>query len=203
MKINYKLFLILLFIIGVGICAGSFFEAGMADNSKSGFFDALSNFFADSDVADAEGEASLVKSFFSSFCSFLPALLVGYLSAFLPFLLPLVPLYIFTRGISVGFSAAAILETFGMKGILYILTTLMPPHLIQLPVFCFLGILSMQIGREVFALALSMGRKSAAVRSAKKALSYDIKKYSLFYLGGGVLLVISCLLQVFLLQGGF
>lgn len=203
MKINYKLFLILLFIIAVGICTGSFFEAGMADNSKSGFFNALSNFFADSNAKDAEVEASIVKSFFSSFCSFLPALLVGYLSAFLPFLLPLVPLYIFTRGISVGFSAAAILETFGMKGVLYILTTLMPPHLIQLPVCCFLGILSMQTGREVLALALSMGRKSAAVRSAKKSLSYDIKKYSLLYLGGSALLVISCLLQVFLLQGGF
>lgn len=203
MKINYKLFLLLLFIIAVGICTGSFFEAGMADNSKSGFFDALSNFFATSDSKNADGEVSLVKNFLSSFGSFLPALLVGYLSAFLPLLLPLVPLYIFTRGISVGFSAAAILETFGLRGILYILTTLMPPHLIQLPVFCFLGILSMQTGREVLAFAFSAGRKSAGVRSAKKSLSYDLKKYSLLYLGGTILLLISCLLQVVLLQGGF
>ena len=202
MKINYKIFWVFLFIIAVGICTGSFFETGMTDGSKSGFFDALSSFFHAAGAGSTESENFFSENFLSALGTFLPVLLIGYGSAFLPILLPLIPLYIFTRGMSVGFSAAAILETFGLKGIGYILTTLMPPHFIQLPVFCFLGILSLQNGIATLSYLFSSRRRSAASRSSKKALQSDIRKYSVFYAAGGTLIVISCLLQAFLLQAG-
>lgn len=202
MKINYKIFGVFLFIIAVGICTGSFFETSMTDGSKSGFFDALISFFHAVGAGSTESKNFFFENFLSALGSFLPVLLIGYVSAFLPILLPLIPLYIFTRGMSVGFSAAAILETFGLKGIGYILTTLMPPHFIQLPVFCFLGILSFQTGLATLSYLFSSRRRSAASRSAKKALQSDIRKYSVFYAAGGALIVISCLLQAFLLQAG-
>ena len=202
MKINYKIFGVFLFIIAVGICTGSFFETGMTDGSKSEFFDALISFFHAAGAGNTESKNFFFENFLSALGSFLPVLLIGYVSAFLPILLPLIPLYIFTRGMSVGFSAAAILETFGLKGIGYILTTLMPPHFIQLPVFCFLGILSFQTGLVTLSYLFSSRRRSAASRSAKKALQSDIRKYSVFYAAGGALIVISCLLQAFLLQAG-
>ena len=135
MKINYKIFWVFLFIIAVGICTGSFFETGMTDGSKSGFFDALISFFHVAEAGGGDGENFSSENFLSALGSFLPVLLIGYVSAFLPILLPLIPLYIFTRGVSVGFSAAAILEAFGLKGTAYILITLMPPHFIQLHTF--------------------------------------------------------------------
>ena len=202
MKINYKIFGVFLFIIAVGICTGSFFETGMTDGSKSGFFDALISFFHAAEAGGTESENFFSENFLSALGSFLPVLLIGYVSAFLPILLPLIPRYIFTRGMSVGFSAAAILETFGLKGIGYILTMLMPPHFIQLPVFCFLGILSFQTGLVTLSYLFSSRRRSAASRSAKKALQSDIRKYSVSYAAGGALIVISCLLQAFLLQAG-
>ena len=116
MKINYKIFWVFLFIIAVGICTGSFFETGMTDGSKSGFFDALISFFHVAEAGGGDGENFSSENFLSALGSFLPVLLIGYVSAFLPILLPLIPLYIFTRGVSVGFSAAAILEAFGLKG---------------------------------------------------------------------------------------
>lgn len=200
MRINYKIFGAFLFIIAVGICAGSFFETSMASSEKSGFFDALSSFFGYSAKTDAENSDLFAENLFSSLCSFLPVLGIGYISAFLPFLLPLIPLYIFTRGVSVGFSAAAILEAFGLQGIPHILISLMPTHLIQLPAFCFLGIISIRTGFKTLAFIFSARKKSAAMRSTRKALQSEIRKYSLFYLEGSVLIVISCLLQEFLLQ---
>ena len=200
MRINYKIFGIFIFIIAVGICAGSFFEASMAGSEKSGFFDALNTFFGYSAKTGNESSELLSENIFSAFRSFLPALGIGYASAFLPFLLPFVPLYIFTRGVSVGFSAAVIFETFGLKGAAYVLTSLMPPHLLQLPVFCFLGIISLQTGCETAAYIFSRKKNSTALRSAKKVLFSDIRKYSLFYLAGSLLIFISCLLQTFLLQ---
>ncbi len=205
MKINYRIFGIFLFLIAVGICAGSFFETSMAGGEKSGFFAALSDFFGDSAKAGAEGaklfsEKLFSEALFSAFCSFLPALGIGYASAFLPFLLPLIPLYMFMRGASVGFSAAAIFETFGTKGAAYILTSLMPPNLILLPVFCFLGVFSCKMGFETVAYILARRTNSAALRAAKKTLLSDLRSYSVFYLAGSLLIFISCLLQEFLLQ---
>ena len=200
MRINYKIFGAFLFIIAVGICAGSFFETSMASSEKSGFFDALSSFFGYPAKADAENSNLFSENLFSSLGYFLPVLGLGYISAFLPFLLPLIPLYIFTRGVSVGFSAAAILETFGLRGILHILISLMPAHLVQLPVFCFLGIISIRASFKTLAFIFSAGRKSSAMGRTRKALQSGMRKYSLFYLEGSVLIVISCLMQEFLLQ---
>ncbi len=194
MRINYKIFGIFLFIIAVGICAGSFFETSMAGSEKSGSFDALNTFFGCYEENDVENSSLLSSSLFSAFFSFLPALGIGYASAFLPFLLPLIPLYIFSCGVSVGFSAAAIFETFGLDGAAYVLTSLMPTHLIRLPVFCFLGIISLQTGFETVVYIFSRRKNSTALRSARKALRADIRKYSLFYLAGSLLIFISCLL---------
>lgn len=204
MKINYKIFGIFLFLIAVGICAGSFFETGMVAGEKSGFFEGLSAFFGDSgkiaEKNNAEGSKLFAENLFSGSFSFLPALGIGFASAFLPFLLPLVPLYIFTCGMSVGFSAAAIFEAFGPEGAAYILTSLLPPHLIRFPVFCFLGMISLQTGFETMAYLFSRRKHAAALRSARKALRADMGKYSAFYLAGSLLIFISCLLQRFLLQ---
>lgn len=205
MKINYNNFGIFLFLIAVGICAGSFFETGMVASEKSGFFDGLSAFFGDSAKIDSvksddEGSKLFARNLFSAFCSFLPALGIGYASAFLPLLLPLIPLYIFMRGASVGFSAAAIFETFGAKGATYILTSLMPPNLILLPVFCFLGVFSCKMGFETAAYIFARRKNSAALRAAKKTWLSDLRSYSVFYLWGSLLIFISCLLQEFLLQ---
>ena len=80
MKINYKIFWVFLFIIAVGICTGSFFETGMTDGSKSGFFDALISFFHVAEAGGGDGENFSSENFLSALGSFLPVLLIGYVS---------------------------------------------------------------------------------------------------------------------------
>ncbi len=202
MRINDKIFLIFLFFAGVGICAGSFFAVGLGDEAKSGIVSVLNAFFrSKTDVSASES-----GSFPQMFLPLLAAVFAAYLSAYLLFPLPLIPVYISLQGVFIGFSAVMTLETFGIKGILYILVLLMPQNLIQLPVFCALGMLSFHVGKEflsIYASRISRGHHSSSARSAMKVLRYDVKLYTLAYLFGAVLIAVSCAMQALLLPSVF
>lgn len=202
MRINYKIFLIFLFFAGVGICAGSFFAVGLGDESKSGIVSVLNAFFG----GETDVSASESGSFLQIFLPLLAAVFAAYLSAYLLLPLPLIPIYITLQGVFIGFSAVMTLETFGIKGILYILILLMPQNLIQLPVFCALGMLSFHVGKEflsVYASRISRVHHLSSARSTMKALQYDVKLYTLAYLFGAALIAVSCAMQAFLLPSVF
>ena len=93
------------------------------------------------------------------------------------------------RGLSFGFSAAMTLEVTGIRGILYIITTLLPQNLIQLPVYCALTALSLQAG--AVRIKRAAGRK-------RNAMQLDAKRYSLIFLTGLGIITLSCLLEAFL-----
>lgn len=202
MRINYKIFLILLFWAGVGICAGSFFAVGLGAESKSGIVSVLNAFFqSKADVSVPAG-----GSFLQMFLPLLAAVFAAYLSAYLLLPLPLIPIYITLQGVFIGFSAVMTLETFGIKGILYILILLMPQNLLQLPVFCALGMLSFHVGKRflsVYASRISRVHHLSSARSAIKTLQYDVKLYTLAYLFGAALIALSCAMQAFLLPSVF
>lgn len=202
MRINYKIFLIFLFLAGVGICAGSFFAVSLGDESKSGIVAELNAFFRNETGVSASESGSFLQMLFP----LLVAVFAAYLSAYLLFPLPLIPVYITLQGVFIGFSAVMTLETFGVKGILYILILLMPQNLIQLPVFCALGMLSFHVGKEflsVYASRISCGHHLSSARSAMKALQDDVKLYTLAYLFGAALITVSCAMQAFLLPSFF
>lgn len=223
MRINGRIFFILLFLCGVGICTGSFFELGLSEEAKSALSAALRVIFqgyigtGSADAAASELNDSGV--FFSSFIMLAKAavapLILGFASAALVFLLPLLPLYVMLRGISIGLSSTMLLETFGAKGVLYIMLTLMPQNVIQIPICCLLCTLSMQLGR-LFAAAflpkllpdfIKKGfphlQKLSQNRSSKKILQANARSYLAFYLLGVLLLIGSCAIQACLLPLAF
>ena len=189
MKINYKITIILLFVICVGISCGAFFEVAMEGENKEYIQDTIANLFK-----SEEEMGSIVPIIKNCVIT----AILGYISPLLFILLPVIPLYILLKGISIGFSATLMLELFGMKGILYILATLLPQNIILIPVLCILGSLSFQMGLTVIKLIRE--RKSTGQNRNKRALQKDAKLYSLLYLAGVILMIISCLLGNFLLQ---
>ena len=98
MKINYKGFLILLFLAGVGICAGSFFEVGLNESTKSALSSVLATLFQ-------AGTDTLPKLSDDPGCctaaikSVLLTCIIGFFSGALVFLLPLLPAYVLLKGI--------------------------------------------------------------------------------------------------------
>ena len=190
MKISYKLAVILLFALAVSICAGSFFEVSMTGAGKQQLENMLSGLLnSETGGGDTGAAASFAGCFFRIFVKNFIVIILGFISPVVFVTLPVLPAYILLRGVSFGFSAAMTLEVAGIKGILYILTTLMPQNLIQFPVYCFLAVLTLQEGsvriKQVF------GNK-------RKALHHDARRYSLIFLTGLGIITLSCLLEALL-----
>ncbi len=191
MKLNYKLIVVLLFALAVSICAGSFFEVSMTGDGKQQLENMLSGLLnaENGHSENLQSTASFAGCFFRIFAKNLVVIALAYISPVVLITLPVLPTFMLLRGLSFGFSAAMTLEVTGIRGILYIITTLLPQNLIQLPVYCTLTALSLQAG--------AVRMKQAAGRK-RNAMQLDARRYSLIFLTGLGIIILSCLLEAFL-----
>ena len=191
MKLYYRLIVVLLFALAVSICAGSFFEVSMIGEGKHQLENMLSGLL-NAEKAGGENTQTTVSfagCFFKIFVKNLVIVVLAYVSPAVLITLPVLPTFLLLRGLCFGFSAAMTLEVTGIRGILYIITALLPQNLIQRPVYCVLAALSLQAG--------AMRIKRAAGRK-RNAVQMDARRYSLVYLTGLVIITLSCLLEAFL-----
>ena len=191
MKKDYKTVVILLFALAVSICAGSFFEVSMTGQGKEELEKLLENLLSSNDGLsdDAGYSMSFGRCFAGVFVKNFLVLIMAYFAPVIFITLPVLPVFILLRGMAFGFSAAMTLEVAGLKGIIYIITALMPQNLIQLPVYCFLAALSLHTGIQ--RIRQISGRK-------RNALHVDARRYSLIFSAGLGIITLSCLLEAFL-----
>ena len=191
MKINYILIVILLFALAVSICAGSFFEVSMTGQGKEELENLLGSMLqTDNGAGENTGSSlSFGRCFISLFVKNLLVLIMACISPAVFVTLPVLPVFILLRGVAFGFSASMTIEVAGLKGILYIVTALLPQNLIQLPVYCFLASLSLDTGIQ--RIMQFSGRK-------RKALHMDARRYILLFSAGFGVITLSCLLEAFL-----
>lgn len=191
MKINCKLMAVLLFALAVSICAGSFFEASMTGQGKEELENLLGSMLqTDNGAGENTGSSlSFGRCFISLFVKNLLVLIMACISPAVFVTLPVLPVFILLRGVAFGFSASMTIEVAGLKGILYIVTALLPQNLIQLPVYCFLASLSLDTGIQ--RVMQFSGRK-------RKALHMDARRYILLFSAGFGVITLSCLLEAFL-----
>ncbi|MGN0735596.1 MAG: stage II sporulation protein M [Anaerovoracaceae bacterium] len=191
MKTNYRLMVVLLFALAVSICAGSFFEVSMTGQGKDELESLLGNLLqSDGDTGDCSGPAlSFGRCFISLFFKNLLVLIMACIAPAVFVTLPVLPVFILLRGIAFGFSAAMTLEVAGLKGIIYIITAILPQNLIQLPVYCFLATLSLHTGIQ--RIRQISGRK-------RNAMHIDARRYFLIFSAGFGIITLSCLLEAFL-----
>lgn len=193
-----KLFYMLLFTAATGLCSGAFFEVCMTGTGKDQLMQLLSGFFS------SEGSGlSFLSSFWQNIRSGLFFLLLCFISPAAVILLPLNVLFLLCRSLFLGFSAAMILETFGLSGMGYLLLTLAPAGLVQIFLFSFLCALSLQEG--FCRISQRAGRRFSRSTSAGKtknrnALQLFTGQYLNLYLAGLAVLILTCLLQAGLLQ---
>ena len=175
MIINKKIALAMFFIFAVGLCSGAFFEIYMKGEGKTQLMDILSGL-----VSGSTGQ-SFISTFWNSFRTWIAMLLITFIVPFLPPRAILCPFFPILKGLTLGFSATMLIETFGVKGTWYIISTILPQNLIQIPILCVL-------------IGLSMSGAN------KKALRKSTRPYLTCYGVAVCLILISCLLEAFLTQ---
>lgn len=178
MTFNDKVLFSMFFIFAIGVSCGAFFEVSMEGAGKEQLTELLSLMITQGDSVGFF--QSLLKSILSS----LPVILLPFSVFYLKPLAILCPLIPFAKGVSLGFSATMLVEIFGLGSWFYIITTLLPQNLIQVPVICHLVAVSMVYGRT----------------KNKNALHRDARPYFINYLIGSILIIISCLLEAVLRQ---
>ena len=193
MRINHKIILALLFISMAGICAGAFSEVYMPGNIKEPLSAMLEALFSASDPA-----ASLLQSFFKSLKNNFIFIALTAVTPFIIITAPLLPLLIFIKGVTAGFSAAITLETCGIAGLSHVALYILPSLLIQVPAYCILASLAAET-------ALTHGAyrflpSDPALHRKRKALHYNARQYLFYYLIFTAVIILSCLLEAFLLQ---
>lgn len=196
MKINEKIILALLFTAMVGICAGAFFEVYMTGEIKNRLSDMLSAYL--NATGESTEDVSFSSCFFNGVRINLPLIAVTLISPFIIITLPLLPLLILVKGIAAGFAAAMTIETMGLPGIFKILLHLLPQNLLQIPAYCFMAALALQAG-VVHASSLVF-HSSPSVRRKRKTLHTYARLFFLYYFICAAVIILSCLLEAFLLQ---
>lgn len=188
MEINKKLTLILLFSVAVGICAGAFFEVFIEGRGKEQLMEILSVSF--SGAKDQAFEAT----FFNCVKSWLLIAIVVFLCPVLPPLCIPCMFLPFFKGITLGFSATMLVETFGIKGTWYIISTMLPHSIIQLPVLCLMIALSVTAASALIRIIADRGHRNIS----KKNLPNLLRQYALLYSAGIIIILLSCLIEALL-----
>ena len=197
MKINEKIILILLFTSVVGICAGAFFEVYMTGDTKNQIIDLLDSFFS-SESNTLYADTDFSRIFVRSLAENLLIAATIITAPYIMITLPLIPFLILLKSIASGFSVAMTLEVIGLRGILHIVLFLLPYNIISIPVLCIIGGISLQSG--IMRCTSFLMPFSAEHRRKRKALHQDARHFSLYYSIALAALIISCILEAFLLQ---
>ncbi|MBQ4650466.1 MAG: stage II sporulation protein M [Firmicutes bacterium] len=196
MNINHKIIVALLFLSMVGICAGAFFEVYLTDDIK----DQLAPLLETLSHHKEEYAASVpvLQSFSKAIKGHILFIVISFVSPYILLTLPLLPLLIFFRGTAAGFSAAITLETLGLRGLFHIALYMLPPYLLLIPACCILTALSTEAAMinglsHLFPSDPGLHRK-------RKALQLNARQYFFYYLIFTGVIILSCLLEAFLLQ---
>ena len=200
MKIKIQVLLLLLFIIVIGICAGAFYEVFLCENDKVSLGTVLDKLFLEAETPSSEQNDQSNPFWYcllNELKSGMPVLVVGFISPILFPVLIIIPIYILSKGFIIGFLSAILIENFGVDGILIIIKTVFLPNLIQIPVICFLAANSLFWGKRIIKLFFSR-QKNESHRNQKN-LQRDVCKYCIVYGIGVIIIIISFVIEAFLL----
>lgn len=118
------------FFFLTGISSGVFLEMTIGTSEKSALSEYLHEY-----LSASASEVSCSSLFFASLANNLLLLLIIFLAGFSVFGFPIAPAVLAYKGLALGFCTGLVAETLKNKGILLIAATLLPQHIILIPVF--------------------------------------------------------------------
>lgn len=140
LKKNALVYLFTTILFFTGIIFGSIIVNSMNFIQKQDLFFYLERFF----LAVTKGEQSTSKEILiSSFLYHSKYLMIMFLFGLAIIALPLVWIFVFVKGLVIGFSVGFLVNQLGFKGLLLAATAIAPQNLITIPIYIVAGSLSM------------------------------------------------------------
>ena len=175
-------FLLVIFIIGVIFGAAAIYSLDF--NSRQNLFLTLNHFFQGFQEIEYENPIlfnQMTRIYFSS-------LFFIFLCGIVIIALPLIPVLLFLKAFSLGFTTAFLLTYFDLKGLLLILLTVIPQNIISIPVYFLACVIAMVFSIKIFN----------HLRGRKKLSMVHFADYFLKIILLAFLLLISVLIEVYL-----
>ncbi len=188
--INKNVLYFLFFVTAISICTGSFFEVAMNGTGKDELMSILSTEIT---------EENDISFFINLQKSFLPLLKIWAFLLLCPLIPPIAlicPFICIFKGLSVGFASTMLIEIFGTKGTLYILSTIMPHSILQLPLICILSSLSIKYSIYIAKYYFETNNR----KKNKNVLQNSARHYLTIFLSSLIIFLISSLIEVCLRQ---
>jgi len=175
---NIRLYLGLLIAFAVGICAGAFTVNGLGANQAQelrNYLEGFLNLLGNQDINNGE-------LFKSSFLESIKIALLLWVLGVTIIGIPFIFLAVGIRGFIVGFSSGFISSVLGIKGIVFILLTVIPKEIIILPCILCLGVTGINFSFSIIK------RKKNSVSSQSLKTSF----VSYLLLGLLLMVIITC-----------
>lgn len=188
--LNKKTFCLLLLITAISMCTGAFFEVLIEGSGKNELMKLLLSNFS------SENTSNFLTIFKTSIYSQFKSWLILFLCPIIPILIFLCPFVCITKGLSIGFSSTMLVETFGLKGALYILITIMPHSIIQLPLFCFLSSASLEMSILIFKVYTNKNNRNRNINALQKSARHYLTIFGCSL----IILFLTSLVEAFLKQ---
>lgn len=175
---NLRLYLGLLIAFAVGICAGAFTVNGLGATQAQELKNYIEGFLKLLGNQDINNSDLFKSSFLESIKVALLLWVLGVTIIGIPFIF----LAIGIRGFIIGFSSGFISSVLGLKGLIFILITVIPKEIIILPCVLCLGVSGVN-----FSLSIIKRKKNAV---SSQSLKTSFASYML--LGVLLMAVITC-----------
>ena len=185
LKGNTIIFIILLILIIIGLCAGAFWITLLSLETKNLLSTYMKKLFISPSI-NSINSAGILKN--SIKYNILPVIFLFLLSITYSTII-FAPLYTLFRGFCLGFTIAFIIESFGQKGLLFVLAALVPQNIFYLPAIILCSYFSIEL-----SLKMLKHRKDYSYQKRKKYYVYYIPHLALMI----ITVLISCIIESYI-----
>lgn len=167
-KENRKIYLLLIFILIIGIVKGNFDLISIKKNIMSELGDYINNFFSVIHSGQIKKEQIILEEFLNSIKLFLVVWLCG--SSIIG--IPVIFYIVYLKGYIVGFCSGILIKSMGLNGINIIIANILPKEIFIIPIIVILSVSGIKFSIGII--------KNSRLRLLKqKNIVKEFGKYSL------------------------
>ncbi|HHU63195.1 MAG TPA: stage II sporulation protein M [Clostridiales bacterium] len=170
---NLLLYIIVLFSFLVGIATGAFTVSSLSDLEKEELIGFLDNFF--SILGNQDINASMV--FKQSLINNIQTLALIWILGITIIGIPIIMFIIGVRGFVIGFTVGFLINEFGIKGLFFVLTGILPQNLIMIPVLMAIGVIGINYS---ILMVKNRGKAKQPQRRGSPFMLYTANLWLLF-----------------------
>lgn len=178
-----KVFAASIFFFMIGISIGVFTELMLSPGEKNTAISFFNRYF----LVDNMSQNDYTDIFMRSAGSNLGLLLVIILSCLTAIGFPIAIAALTYKGAALGFSAALLIESLSLKGIFYIITSMIPQNLILIPAFIAATVISLNL-----AFYLLSRRRKFGI---KKSLADCAGPYTYLNVIIAIFIIVGCIVE--------